>query len=111
MAFGLGGAEGGAPADPGGVGTGEKGVSGKPAATVGAEGDVLPVAHTGVPALGAYLPPQLGTGDAPVAEHDYGHIVGNRRGQFLEQLHSGIGPGAALGGVMDAPGHGDGATA
>ena len=62
-------------------------------------------------ALGAYLLPQLGAGYAPVAEHDDGHVPGNRRGQFLEQFHRGIHPGAALGGPVDAPGHGDGATA
>ena len=37
---------------------------------------VMAVAHTGMPALIPYLLPQLGTGDAPVAEHDDGHISG-----------------------------------
>ena len=60
--------------------------------------------------LSAYLSPQLGTGYAPVAEHDDGHFLGNRRGQFPEQFHRGIHPGAALGGPVDAPGHGNGAT-
>ena len=84
----------------------------------GAEGDVLPIAHTGVPAprsgrgqaLGAYLLPQLGTGYAPVAEDNHSHFLGNGRGQFLEQFHGGIHPGAALGGAVDAPGHGNGAA-
>ena len=83
---------------------------GQPASTIGAESDVLPVAHTGMPALEAYLLPQFGTGYAPVAEHDDGHIPGNRWGQFLEQFHRGVHPGAFLGGLVDAPGHGDGAA-
>ena len=85
---------------------------------MGAEADVLPIPHVGMPAprsgrgqaLSAYLSPQLGTGDAPVAEHDDGHFPGNRRGQFPEQFHRGIHPGAALGGPVDAPGHGNSAT-
>ena len=77
---------------------------------MGAEADVLPIPHVGMPALGAYLSPQLGTGDAPVAEHDHGHFLGNRRGQFPEQFHRGVHPGPALSGPVDAPGHGNGAT-
>ena len=110
-AFGLGGAEGGALADPGGIGTGNEALGGQSFAAVGAESDVLPVAHTGMPALGAYLLPQLGAGYAPVAEHDDSHFPGNCWGQFFEQFHRRIHPGAALGGLVDAPGHGDGATA
>ena len=64
-----------------------------------------------MPALSAYLRPQLGTGYAPVAQHDYGHVVGNGWGQFLEQFHGGVHPGAALGGAQGAPGHGNSATA
>ena len=64
-----------------------------------------------MPALSTYLLPQLGTGDASVAEHDDGQIPGNRRRQFLEQCHGGVHPGAPLGGAPDVPGHGDGATA
>ena len=117
-AFGLGSAEGGAAANPGGIGTAQEALGGQPASTIGAESDVLPVAHTGMPAprsgrgqaLGAYLLPQFGTGYAPVAEHDDGHIPGNRWGQFLEQFHRGVHPGAFLGGLVDAPGHGDGAA-
>ena len=108
--FGLGSAEGGAAANPGGIGTAQEALGGQPASTFGAESDVLPVAHTGMPALGAYLLPQFGTGYAPVAEHDDGHIPGNRWGQFLEQFHRGVHPGAFLGGLVDAPGHGDGAA-
>ena len=63
-----------------------------------------------MPALGAYLSPQLGTGYAPVAEHDDGYFLGHRRGQFPEQFHHGVHPGPALGGPVDAPGHGNGAT-
>ena len=88
-ALGLGGAEGGAPSDPGRVGNGNESSRGQSFAAVGAEGDVIPVAHTGVPAprsgrgqaLGAYLLPQLGAGYAPVAEHDDGHFPGNGWGQ------------------------------
>ena len=47
----------------------------------------------------------------PVAEHDDGHILGNRWGQGLQQFHGGVHPGAGLVGVPDVPGHGDGATA
>ena len=61
-------------------------------------------------ALSSYLSPQLGTGDAPVAEHDDGHSPGNRRGQFPKQFHRGVHPGPALVGAQDAPGHGNGAT-
>ena len=86
-------------------------LGGQPASAIGAESDVLPVAHTGMPALSAYLLPELGTGDAPVAEHDDGHFPGNRWGQFPEQFHGGVRPGAGLVGVPDVPGHGDGATA
>ena len=64
-----------------------------------------------MPALSADLPPQLGTGNAPVAEHDDGHVPGDCRRQFPEQFHGGVHPGAALGGLVDAPGHRDGATA
>ena len=100
------------------IGTGNEVLCGQPAAVLGAEADVLPIPHVGMPAprsgrgqaLSAYLSPQLGTGDAPVAEHDDGHFPGNRRGQFPEQFHRGIHPGAALGGPVDAPGHGNGAT-
>ena len=60
--------------------------------------------------MGAYLLPQFGTGYAPVAEHDDGRFLGNRWGQFLEQFHRGVHPGAFLGGLVDAPGHGDGAA-
>ena len=105
-----GGAEGGALSDPGRVGTGDEALGGQPATTLGAEGDVLPVAHTGVPALGAYPLPQLGAGYAPVAEDYHGHFPGNRRGQFFEQFHGGIHPGAGLSGAADAPGHGNGAA-
>ena len=77
---------------------------------MGAEADVLPIPHVGMPALGAYLSPQLGTGYAPVAEHDDGHFLGNRWGQFPEQFHRGVHPGPALSGPVDAPGHGNGAT-
>ena len=117
-ALGGGGAEGGALSGPGRVGTGDEAPGGQPAAALGAEGDVLPVAHTGVPAprsgrgqaLGAYLLPQLGAGYAPVAEDYHGHFPGNRRGQFFEQFHGGIHPGAGLSGAADAPGHGNGAA-
>ena len=109
-ALGFGSAEGGSAANPGRIGTGTEALGGQPAPTVGAESDVLPVAHTGMPALGAYLRPQLGTGYAPVAQHDYGHVVGNGWGQFLEQFHGGVHPRAALGGAVDAPGHGNGAA-
>ena len=109
-ALGLGGAEGGAPSDPGRVGNGNEASRGQSFAAVGAEGDVIPVAHTGVPALGAYLLPQLGAGYAPVAEHDDGHFPGNGWGQFPEQFHGGVHPGAFLGGAVDAPGHGNGAA-
>ena len=64
-----------------------------------------------MPALGAYLCPQLGAGYAPVAEHDDSHFLGNGWGQFLEQFHRGVHPRAFLGGAADAPGYGDGATA
>ena len=73
-ALGFGSAEGGALANPSCIGTGNEVLRGQPAAVLGAEGDVLPVAHTGMPALGAYLRPQLGAGYAPVAEDDYGHF-------------------------------------
>ena len=63
-----------------------------------------------MPALGANLRPQLGAGYAPVAQHDDGHVVGNGWGQFLEQFHGGVHPGAALGGAADAPGHRNGAA-
>ena len=109
-AFCVGGAEGGAAANPGRIGTGNEVLCGQPAAVLGAEGDVLPIPHVGMPALGAYLSPQLGTGYAPVAEHDDGHFLGHRRGQFPEQFHHGVHPGPALGGPVDAPGHGNGAT-
>ena len=109
-AFCGGGAEGGAAANPSCIGTGNEVLCGQPAAILGAEADVLPIPHVGMPALSAYLSPQLGTGYAPVAEHDDGHFLGNRRGQFPEQFHRGIHPGAALGGPVDAPGHGNGAT-
>ena len=56
--LGLGVAEGGALADPGSIGTRDEALSGQAFAAVGAEGDVLAVAHTGMAALGAYLPPQ-----------------------------------------------------
>ena len=79
-------------------------------AAVGAESDVVPVAHTGMPALVAYLLPQLGAGYAPVAEHDDRHFLRDGWGQFLEQFHGGIHPGALLGGLVDTPGHGNGAT-
>ena len=64
-----------------------------------------------MPALSQDLFPQLGTGDAPVAEHDHGHFLGYRWGQGLQQFHGGVHPGAGLVGVPDVPGHGDGATA
>ena len=64
-----------------------------------------------MPTLLSYLLPQLGAGDAPVAEHYYGLVVGNRWGKLPEQFHRGINPGAFLGGAVDAPGQGDGATA
>ena len=67
--------------------------------------------HVGMPSLSAYLSPQLGTGYAPVAEHDDGHIMRDRRGQFPEQFHRGVYPGAGLSGVADAPSYGNGATA
>ena len=103
-AFCGGGTEGGAAANPSCIGTGNEVLCGQPAAVLGAEADVLPIPHVGMPAprsgrgqaLSAYLSPQLGTGDAPVAEHDDGHFPGNRRGQFPEQFHRGIHPGAAL---------------
>ena len=60
--------------------------------------------------LGADLPPQLGAGDAPVAERDDAHLFGNRRSWGLRQFLGGFGPGAPPGGVMDAPSRGDGAT-
>ena len=110
-ALGLGGAEGGAAANPRRIGTGDEALGGQSFAAVSAESDVLSVAHTGMPALIPYLLPQLGTGDAPVAEHDDGHILGNRWGQGLQQFHGGVHPGAGLVGVPDVPGHGDGATA
>ena len=108
--MGLGGAEGGALTGPGGIGTGKETQGGQSLAAVGAEGDVLPVAHTGVPALGAYLLPQLGAGYAPVAEDDHGHFPGNGWGQFPQQFHGGVHPGAFPGGAVDAPGHGNGAA-
>ena len=37
--------------------------------------------------------------------------MGNGWRQFLKQFHGGVHPGAALGGGVNAPGHGDGATA
>ena len=110
-ALGLGGAEGGAAANPRRIGTGDEALGGQSFAAVSAESDVLSVAHTGMPALIPYLLPQLGTGNAPVAEHDDGHILGNRWGQGLQQFHGGVHPGAGLVGVPDVPGHGDGATA
>ena len=58
-AFGGGGAESGALADPRGVGLGNEGEGGKPVAALGAEGDVFSIPHTGMPALGSYLFPQL----------------------------------------------------
>ena len=103
-------AEGSAEPDPGRVGKGDEGPGRQASAAVSTEGDVLTVAHTGMPALGAYLPRQLGAGYAPVAEHDDGHVPGNRRGQFLEQFHGGVHPGALLGGLVDTPGHGNGAA-
>ncbi len=109
-ALGGWGTEGGSAANPGCIRTGNEAQSGQPAPTIGAESDVLPIAHTGVPALGAYLLPQLGTGYAPVAEDNHGHFLGNGWGQFLEQFHGGVHPGAALGGAVDAPGHGNGAA-
>ena len=81
-AFCVGGAEGGAAANPGRTGTGNEVLCGQPAAVLGAEADVLPIPHVGMPALGAYLSPQLRTGYAPVAEHDDGHFLGHRWGQF-----------------------------
>ena len=63
-----------------------------------------------MPALSAYLRPPLGTGYAPVAEHDYGHVVGNGWGQFPEEFHGGVHPRTALGGAVDAPGHRNGAA-
>ena len=36
--------------------------------------------------------------------------LGTAGGQFLEQFHRGVHPGAFLGGLVDAPGHGDGAA-
>ena len=113
-AFGSGGAEGGAATDPRGVGTGNEVLSGQPAASLGAEGDAFRIPHVGMPApdhdrglaLSAYLLPQFRTGQAPVAQHDHGHFLWNRRGQFPQQFHYRVHPGAAL----DAPGHGNGAT-
>ena len=64
-----------------------------------------------MPALSAYLCPQLGAGYAPVAEHDDSHFLGNGWGQLLEQFHRGVHPGAFLVGPADVPGHRDGATA
>ena len=110
-ALGGWGTAGGATTDPRRIGTGSEALGGQPGSTIGAASDVLPVAHTGMPALSAYLLPQLGTGDAAVAEHDDGQIPGNRRRQFLEQCHGGVHPGAPLGGAPAVPGHGDGATA
>ena len=117
-AFCVGGAEGGAAANPGRIGTGNEVLCGQPAAVLGAEADVLPIPHVGVPAprsgrgqaLRAYLSPQLGTEYAPVAEHDDAHFLGNRRGQFPEQFHRGVYSGPAQSGPVDAPGHGNGAT-
>ena len=103
--------QGGAAANPRRIGTGDEALGGQSFAAVSAESDVLSVAHTGMPALIPYLLPQLGTGNAPVAEHDDGHILGNRWGQGLQQFHGGVHPGAGLVGVPDVPGHGDGATA
>ena len=85
-ALGLGGAEGGAAANPRRIGTGDEALGGQSFAAVSAESDVLSVAHTGMPALIPYLLPQLGTGNAPVAEHADGHILGNRWGQGLQQF-------------------------
>ena len=45
------------------------------------------------------------------AEHDDGHFGWNGRSQLLEQSHGRVCPGAFLGGVVDVPGHGNGATA
>ena len=61
-----------------------------------------------MPALIPYLPPQLGTGDAPVAQHDDCHFLWNRWSQGLQQFHGGVCPRAFLGGFVDAPGHRDG---
>ena len=85
-------------------------LGGQPAASLGAEGDAFWIPHVGMPALSAYLLPQFRTGQAPVAEHDHGHFLGNRRGQFPQQFHYRVHPGAALGDAVDAPGHGNGAT-
>ena len=109
-AFCGGGAEGGAAADPSGIGTGNEGAGGKPAAAVGAEGDVFRIPHVGMPALNAYLLPQFRTGQAPVAQHDHGHFLRDRRSQFPQQFHYRVHPGPALGGVVDAPSHGNGAA-
>ena len=46
-----------------------------------------------------------------VAEHDDGHVGWNGRSELLEQFHGRICPGALLCGVVDVPGHGNGATA
>ena len=109
-AFGGGAAEGGSPANPGGVGTGNEGARRQPPASLGAEGDVFRIPHVGMPALSAYLVPQFRTGQAPVAQHHHGHFPGDRRGQGLEQFHYRVHPGPALVGAQDAPGHGNGAT-
>ena len=64
------------------AGNGDEGAGGQSFATVGAEGDVLPVAHTGMPALLVSAATAWGW-ISPVAEH-----------AFLEQFHRGVHPGA-----------------
>ena len=109
-AFGVGPAESGSPANPGGVGTRNEGAGRQSAAFPGAEGDVFRIPHVGMPALSAYLLPQFGTGQAPVAQHHHGPFPGDRRGQVPQQFHYRVHPGPSLGGAADAPGHGNGAT-
>ena len=77
---------------------------------------MAPVSSTGQ-ALPSDLTPQFGTGQAPVAQHDDGHLRRRRRRQGLQQLHYRIHPGPETFGPQDAPepapywirGHGNGA--
>ena len=106
-AFGGGAAESGSLANPGGVGTGNEGAGGQPAASLGAEGDAFRIPHVGMPAVSAYLFPQFRTGQAPVAQHDHGHFPGDRRGQFPQQFHYLVHPGPALVGAAPGIDHAD----
>ena len=88
------------------IGTGDEALGGQSFAAVSAESDVLSVAHTGMPAWIPYLLPQLGTGDAPVAEHDDGPYSREPLGPRLAAVPRWGPSRSLLVGVPDVPGQG-----